>query len=107
MFCPNCGKEIAENAAVCVHCGHAIQQSQPNFAKGGTSYVEDKPNLGINIISLCCIPILGIIMYFVWKDEKPKAAKSALIFGLVGIGVVVLWYVVFFVFGAIASFTNA
>lgn len=30
MFCQNCGKEIAENAVVCVHCGSAIQNENPN-----------------------------------------------------------------------------
>lgn len=26
MFCSNCGKEIAENAVICIHCGCATQK---------------------------------------------------------------------------------
>ncbi len=50
----------------------------------------DKPNWIVNILSLCCIPILGVILYFVWKGEKPSAAKSALIFGLAGFAIVII-----------------
>ena len=27
MFCPHCGKEIADNAAFCEHCGQTVQQT--------------------------------------------------------------------------------
>ena len=30
MFCSNCGKEIANNAVVCIHCGCATSNHQIN-----------------------------------------------------------------------------
>jgi uncharacterized BrkB/YihY/UPF0761 family membrane protein len=51
---------------------------------------EDKPNIAVNLLSFCCIPLLGIVMFFVWKDSKPVAAKSALIWALVSI---VIWII--------------
>lgn len=30
MFCSNCGKEIADNAIVCIHCGCATPNHQCN-----------------------------------------------------------------------------
>lgn len=30
MYCSNCGKEIADNAVVCVHCGCATKNYQVN-----------------------------------------------------------------------------
>ncbi|GAB0166652.1 zinc ribbon domain-containing protein [Lysinibacillus sp. CTST325] len=86
MFCPHCNEEIAAQAEICPKCGVRVNNTNP----------EDKPNIAINILSFCCVPLLGIIMYFVWKDEKPKAAKSALIWGLVA---VVVYVVIMFLFG--------
>ena len=31
----------------------------------------------------CCIPIVGLILFLVWKDTKPKTAKAAGIGALV------------------------
>lgn len=25
----------------------------------------------------CCIPIVGLVLFLVWKDTKPKTAKAA------------------------------
>lgn len=90
MFCPHCGEQIAEQAEICPKCGVRV--------KGSSG--EDKPNILVNIISFCCIPILGIIMYFVWKDDKPVAAKSALIWAIVAF---VFWFVISFVFGLLGA----
>ena len=89
MYCKNCGQQISEQAEICIHCG-----VRANYPVG-----EDKPNWGINILTLCCIPIVGLIMYFVWKNEKPIAAKSALTFFFINIGLVVLFYVLMFILG--------
>ncbi len=29
MFCKNCGKEVNDNAVICVHCGCAVTQVDP------------------------------------------------------------------------------
>ena len=96
MYCPNCGAENITGAELCANCGVSLlNNKRPNY----TPDVEDRPNLGINLLSLCCIPILGVIMYFVWKDQKPAAAKSALIFGLCGIALVGVVCVISFILG--------
>ncbi|MFJ7840828.1 zinc ribbon domain-containing protein [Lysinibacillus sphaericus] len=89
MFCRNCGEQISEHAEICIHCSVRVKN-----AVG-----DDKPNWGINIITLCCVPLVGLIMYFIWKNEKPVAAKSALIFFFISIGVIVLFYIVMFIIG--------
>ena len=55
MFCRNCGEQISEHAEICIHCGVRVKN-----AVG-----DDKPNWGINIITLCCVPLVGLIMYFI------------------------------------------
>lgn len=93
MFCKNCGEQISEHAEICVHCGVR--------AKGPT--VDDKPNWAVNLLTLCCIPLVGLILYFVWKNEKPKAAKSALTFFFINIGATLLLYALFIMIGILAE----
>ena len=40
------------------------------------------------------IPLVGLILWLVWKDTKPKSAKMAGIGALVGVGISLLWWLV-------------
>jgi len=86
MFCPHCSEEIAAQAEICPKCGVRVHNTSE----------EDKPNIAINILSFCCTPLLGIIMYF---GDKPKAAKSALVWALIAIGLYVVLMVLFGIIG--------
>ena len=51
----------------------------------------------------CCIPIVGLILFLVWKDTKPKTAKAAGIGALVCVVLAVIYYIIMFaVIGAAA-----
>lgn len=45
----------------------------------------------------CCIPIVGLILFLVWKDTKPKTAKAAGIGALVCVVLAVIYYIILFV----------
>lgn len=64
---------------------------------GNYVYVQDAPSTGFAVLCFC-FPIVGLILYCVWKETLPKRAKSAGIGGLLGfiIGVVltILVYVI-------------
>lgn len=47
----------------------------------------------------CCIPLVGLILFLVWKDNKPKTAKSAGIGAIVGVVVGVVSYILMMVLG--------
>lgn len=47
--------------------------------------MEDKQSTGLNILSFL-FPIVGWILYFVFKSESPEKAKGCGIWGLVGFG---------------------
>ena len=47
--------------------------------------MEDKQSVGLNILSFL-FPIVGWILYFVWKDEKPEKGKGCGLWGLIGFG---------------------
>ncbi|MBS5283745.1 MAG: hypothetical protein KHY46_07745 [Clostridiales bacterium] len=51
----------------------------------------------------CCIPIVGLVLFLVWKDQKPKTAKAAGIGALVSVILSVLCYIVWFVILGLAA----
>ena len=44
----------------------------------------------------CCIPVVGLILFLVWKDQKPKTAKAAGIGALVSVILWVVFYIIYF-----------
>lgn len=102
MYCPNCGANVNEKAEFCVNCGINIHK----FSSKQTVAPDDKANIWVNLLSLCCFPIVGIILYFVWKDNRPKAAKSALIFGIIGFIISIIIGLIFGILGALSEMDN-
>lgn len=88
-YCKNCGKEIDDKAVVCPACG-VSQQDKPA--------VVDSGNIGWAVLG-CCIPLVGLILFLVWKDQKPKTAKAAGIGALVCVIVGVIYYILMIVLG--------
>lgn len=91
-YCANCGKEIDENAFACPHCGVAVSSNS-----SAVSATEDTGNWGWGVLG-CCIPIVGLILYLVWKDSKPLSSKRAGIGALIGVAAYILFYVLMFLF---------
>jgi hypothetical protein len=60
-----------------------------NETNTGMPPKEDKLGAPLTIISFC-IPLVGIILYFVKKNDQPKSAKTACYAALIGIGVGIL-----------------
>ncbi len=88
-YCRNCGNPIDDNAVSCPHCG-AMQNSTPP--------VVDNGGFGWGLLG-CCIPLAGLILFLVWKDTKPRTAKAAGIGALVGVILVVLYYILVMALG--------
>ena len=80
MFCAKCGKEIADEAVVCVNCGCAVNGGKNVIAAVGG---EDIPNGGLNVLGFL-IPIVGLIMYCVMHSQTPRKANQIGMFSLVG-----------------------
>lgn len=95
MFCKNCGQEIDDNADVCVHCGVAT-------GKKGSVSTLDNPSHIAGVAS-CCFPIVGLILYFMWKDEKPQSASLVCKWMIGGVVAYVVFYILMFVVGILGS----
>ena len=97
MYCKNCGKEIDEKAVIYPHCGVAQKDNLTATLDG----IQDNGSLGWGVLG-CCLPLVGLILYLVWKDTKPKTAlmagKGALLCVVLGViyyfSIIVLGYTV-------------
>lgn len=93
-FCRNCGAQIDDQAVVCPKCG---------VAQGAGMSTSDNGGFLWGLLG-CCIPLVGLILFLVWKDTKPKTSKAAGIGALVGVLSLVVWYIVAIVIGLGAAF---
>ena len=100
MFCSKCGSNIPDNAAFCPTCGapvnrYSSQQGGPDSSQmhGGSdpqgyypnydsaysvptpAPVPDAPSFGFAVLGFF-LPLVGLILYLVWKDDTPLKAKS-------------------------------
>ena len=112
MFCQNCGQQITDNAPFCQNCGAptGAAQNQQNSVPNQQYYAPnqqyygpnqpyygapqpnpmDAPSTGYALLGFL-IPIVGLILYLVWKDTMPQRARSVGRGALIGfiVGVVV------------------
>lgn len=89
-YCKNCGAQIGDYETRCPSCGAAQYNSAPP--------VVDNGGFGWGLLG-CCIPIVGLILFLVWKDTKPKTSKAAGIGALVSVIIAVVFYLLSFLIG--------
>ena len=85
-FCPKCG---ASDRTVTTFNGNVNQE-------------EDKPSFGFAVLGFF-IPLVGLILYLIWKDTTPQKAKSCGKGALVGVIVSVALSIVTSIITAILS----
>jgi hypothetical protein len=67
-----------------------------NYGGAPEGNPNDKKSIGFGILSFF-IPLVGLILFIVWRKEMPKKAKSAGIGAIVGIVVWVIFWIVYYV----------
>lgn len=86
-FCKSCGAEMNDNQAVCLKCGAAASANVAVVDNGGFLWGL----LGF------CVPIVGLILYLIWNQEKPKTAKAVGIGALISVGFSIVYYIIMMV----------
>lgn len=89
MYCKNCGREIDDCAYVCPHCG--VKTGKEN------SDADSGSKAGWGILSFL-IPIAGLVLFLVWKTERPKTAKVC---GICALVAVIIEVVVAIIYGVL------
>lgn len=83
MYCPNCRNEMSDEGAqhICPHCGtrmsknHADEQA-PQYTTQQQAQSDDRPSFGYGLLGFL-IPLVGLILYIVWRKDYPLRARSA------------------------------
>lgn len=91
-YCSKCGKEIMDDAIICIHCGCSTGGNSNNKAIN----INDAPSIGFGFLGFF-FPLIGLILYLVNKDNYPLKAKSAGKGALIGVilnAVVIILYII-------------
>lgn len=104
-YCRYCGQEVYPDAVVCVHCGRSLENKNIT--------ITDSGSVGWAFLGFF-FPIVGLILYLVWKEERPKTAKmvgrGALINVIVSVALFLIYIVIIviilgFAIGAASMYT--
>ena len=86
MYCRNCGKQVSEGAKFWENCVASLlgswKDNTPmqgdstcnNNAQSNNSF--DAESSGVVVVG-ALFPVIGFILYLIWRDEKPLRAYSA------------------------------
>lgn len=94
-YCSNCGSEMRDGADVCLSCGKNHSSSVQNVKV----IQNDSSSVGLWCLGFF-IPIVGLVLYLVWRDDKPLSAKSACRGALFSIVLIIIMYALIFVLAA-------
>lgn len=88
-YCQNCGNAMLNEDAVCSQCGI----SQAPVAKPVVSAEDEGSKIGYGILGFF-IPVVGLVLYILWKKEKPGTARAAGKGALVSFVLGIIFYIV-------------
>jgi uncharacterized membrane protein YvbJ len=86
-YCNKCGTEIADHTFFCPNCGAEQNPQAPQTYRTYTASpaADDKGGIGWAILGFI-FPVIGLIMFLIWRKTKPNRAKSAGMGALVSVG---------------------
>lgn len=91
MYCSQCGKEIETDMKYCPYCGAIVNI---NVNENVNQSEQDAPSLLFAFISFFA-PIIGIVLYIIWRKDSPKKAASCLKGLAAGIIFEIILYIIF------------
>ena len=103
MFCKNCGSQIDDRAVICPHCGTPTENysnQAPAYNNSPATNLADSKSIGFAVLCFF-FPVVGLILYLIWKDTYPLRARSCGKGAIIG---VIVWFVLGIIYGiALAS----
>ena len=81
-YCKKCGKELFDEAVVCPNCG--VAQDNYNSGAGAGAAADDAKSMGFAVLCFF-FPVVGLILYLVWRNQYPLKASSCGKGALIGV----------------------
>lgn len=81
-YCQNCGRQVREKQDVCLNCGKRLNVDTGDSSWGLLGFF---------------IPIVGLILYIVWNEDKPRTAKMAGKGALTAVALSIMLFTIFFI----------
>lgn len=107
-YCPQCGNQLSPNAKFCPACGYTINpvDSSPEPIQ---AYPNDTGSILWGVLGFF-IPVVGLILFLVWRTDAPNnarvAGKGALISVIVEISLYLLLILFLMVLSILGLFVN-
>ena len=105
MFCPKCGAKVDSNAGFCSECGASLK-GETSVAQTTTVSENEGSTFGWGVLGFF-IPLAGLILFIMWKQERPKASKSAGIGALIRVIFNVVSCIIAFIVAFYLGFTES
>lgn len=109
MYCRKCGKEIPDGAKFCPNCGkktddttveekvNSVDLNTSSSTYNGNYYSDDSSSsIGWGVLGFF-VPIADLILFLVWKDEKPEDSKASGIGALVSVVVSIIIFLLYII----------
>ena len=92
-YCPNCQKEVSKEVTNCT-CGYEFvpeKNEEPANVVKKVEKFDPVPGFIWSVVGICT-PIVGLVLYFIFKKERPTRADNVKDSSLMGL---VIWALLF------------
>lgn len=100
MYCSRCGKEIVDEAVVCIGCGCPVQPIRSPSQSMSNSEIDKWSGGAMTglVIGSIFIPLLGIVLGIIYLSNSSTSAtrkKQALTLLIVAVAVSAFWFILY------------
>ncbi|MFW5894836.1 MAG: PLDc N-terminal domain-containing protein [Bacillota bacterium] len=79
-YCEKCGEPLEPHYEVCPNCGNKLQREEKSQTASSSDASRPRPDeeddtAGWAVLSVF-FPVVGVILYVLWKESRPKASRS-------------------------------
>ena len=106
-YCSKCGAQMDDNASFCPKCGSEQKPSNPYQAPRPRPPADpnDTGSVGWAILGFL-VPLVGLILFLVWMNTRPKSGKMAGIGALVNVIASVVFSLIIIIVAVALGATN-
>ena len=74
-YCPSCGEKLDDNYNICPNCGEKLSNTPSDHGEN-QGPAEDEQTFLWGLLGFF-IPVVGLILFLVWRQDRPAAGNAA------------------------------